>query len=200
MRKISITIIALALALGALYGYSNLQAQTAGSDAPSIGVVNVAQVLMQCQEKLDRERQVRDQAQQISSNLAQISAEIESLQQELEQALEPGTEAYRVTLQSYFDKRALGEAYRQGQQEAMSQDAEAWMMDIYNRLREEITRIARQRGLRLVMNLDDIPVQPGDMENVIMARNVLYNAPTIDLTAQVLENMDAAYAAAQLGQ
>ncbi|MBN1437736.1 MAG: OmpH family outer membrane protein [Sedimentisphaerales bacterium] len=200
MKKISIMIVVLALVLVGLYGYSSLQAQMTTTDTPTIGVVNVAQVLMQCQEKLDRERSVRAQAQQVSENLSQLSAEITSLQTELEQALEPGTDAYREALQNYFDRRALAEAYRQGQQEAMSQDAEVWMFDIYSRLQEEVTRLARQRGLRLVLNLDDLPIQPGDMESVIMGRNVLYSTPTIDLTAQVLENMDAAYAAAQLGQ
>ena len=196
MKKASVLLVLVAFVLVGVWQYRTSHAQVAVESELRIGVVNVAKVLGECQEKLDRERETEARSQKIKESLDKLGAEAESLQKELEQALMPNTDEYRRVLQQFYDKSALYKAYGEGQKKAMEHDARGWLDDIYGRLLKQIGTVARQEKLSLVLNLDDLPLEGrdlGELYNVVLSRSVLYNSPMLDITAQLVENMDNQY-------
>jgi Skp family chaperone for outer membrane proteins len=179
-------------------------AQTGGEPATlKIAVVNVAKVLSECQANLDREKTSKDIDKKINEELAQIKADADAMKGELESVLKSGTKEYNEKLQEWFNKRALFEARQKGQNQIFAAETQAWMESLYQKLLEEVAKVARQENVTLVLDKDDVTMKAEkiqDLYNLIRTRKVLYNAPTLDLTAKVLENMDRLYEQEKAGK
>lgn len=208
MKKMNVGLVLAAVCVLGILSYRGIRAQeteadavtappaAAGLDTGRIAVVNVAKVLRECQENLEREKRTTQRRQQVKASMDQLAAEADALGKELEQALEPGTKQYTDTLQQYFDKRALYEAYGKGQEKAVEVESKAWLEDIYQRLLKQVGSVARKKEITLVFNLDQMPIEGrelAELYNMVLARAVLYNTPSMDITAEVLEAMDAEY-------
>lgn len=192
MKQISVIILLLALVVMGVFGYRAVNAEQNSSDGHfRMVLVNVAKVMQQCQEKLDRDELMGKRANKFKARLEQLSAEAKVLQNELEQAVQPNTAEFRKLRQEWLDKAALYESYQKGQREILSLETQQWAATLYDRVLEEITKVARQERISLVLNLDDIEVQQRDMEMIILGRKVLYNSPGLDITARVLQQLDA---------
>jgi len=201
MKKTSVAVVLAVLIFLGLWGYRDSRAASeAPSAGPSIGVVNVNKILMECQENIDRENKMRQRTQEVKAKLDELAAKADALGQELQQALQPGTAEYDQALQDYYNTRALYEAYREGRKKAMADDARMWVKQLYQRLLEQVAKVALQEGYWLVLNLDATPLQGDELANLsaqIVNRKVLYNLPRLDITAKVLRGMDGQYEASR---
>jgi Skp family chaperone for outer membrane proteins len=204
MKKASVLIVAVAGILVSAWCYRTSMAQTAAEPTVlKIAVVNVAKVLSECQANLDREKQSKELDKKVNDELAKIKADADAMKEELESVLKIGSKEYNDRLQEWFNKRAMFKARQEGQKEIFSAETQAWMESLYQKLLEEVAKIARQEGATLVLDKDDIAAKPEkiqDLYNIIRTRKVLYSAPTLDLTAKVLENMDRQYEQEKAGK
>jgi len=192
-------VLSLIVFLIAAWGYRQSSAQVpAASSELKIAVVDVAKVLSECQANLDRQNQSQEKEKKINADLEVIKNESDALKNELENILKPGSKEYDEKLQQWFDKLALLESRKKAQNKIFTFETQAWMETLYERFLKEVASIARQEGISLVIEKDDSPISTekiSDLYTMIRMRKVLYNAPTLDLTAKVLENMDRAYEA-----
>ena len=96
MKQISVIIVLLALVVMGVLGYRAVDAEQNSSDGHfRLALVNVAKVMQQCQEKLDRDQLMRKRAEKFKARLEQLSTEAQALQNELEQAVQPNTAEFR---------------------------------------------------------------------------------------------------------
>lgn len=196
MKQIRVVMVLLALAAVGVFGYRAVDAEQNSSDGHfRMALVNVAKVMQQCQEKLDRDELMRKRAEKFTARLEQLRAEAQALRNELEQAVQPNTAEFRRLRQEWTDKAALYESYQKGQREIISLETQQWAANLYDHVLEEVAKVARQERISLVLNLDDIEVQQRDMEMIILGRKVIYNTPGLDITARVLQQLDAVYLA-----
>ncbi len=199
MKRNTIVILTLMVILAAAWGYRQTQAQVAApSGELKIAVVDVAKVLSECQANLDRQKDSQEKEKKINAELEVIKNESDSLKNELENILKPGSKEYDEKLQLWFDKLALLESRKKAQNKIFGFETQAWMETLYERFLKEVASVARQEGITLVLEKDDSPISAekiSDLYTLIRMRKVLYNAPTLELTAKVLENMDRAYEA-----
>jgi Skp family chaperone for outer membrane proteins len=204
MKKAWMLIIAAAGMVVLGWCYRVGMAQTGGEPATlKIAVVNVAKVLSECQANLDREKTSKDTDKKINEELATIKRDADAMKEELEGVLKSGTKEYNDKLQEWFNKRALFEARQKGQNQIFAAETQAWMETLYHKLLEEVANVARQENVTLVLDKDDTTMKPEkiqDLYNLIRTRKVLYNTPTLDLTAKVLENMDRQYEQEKAGK
>jgi Skp family chaperone for outer membrane proteins len=204
MKKTSILVMLTAGLLATGWCYRMSMAQTASEPtALKIVVVNVAKVLSECQANLDREKQSKDLDKKVNEELQKIKADADAMKEELESVLKIGSKEYNDRLQEWFNKRAIFKARQEGQKEIFSAETQAWMETLYQKLLEEVAKVARQEGATLVLDKDDIAAKPEkiqDLYNIIRTRKVLYSAPTLDLTAKILENMDRQYEQEKAGK
>lgn len=176
-------------AAAAVWSYQTSTAQPDANAPLKVAVVNVAKVLTECQENLDREKEIREREQAFNTKLNDLKAEADSIRQELETALKPGSPEHLQQMQKYFDKMALYESYKKGQPEVIRAETQAWMEALYQKLLEAVAEMSRLEGISLVLNKDELP----DVATMIRNRRVIYSTPSMDITARIMENMDRAY-------
>ena len=197
MKKTSLIGILVILLIAAWWGMQFGQAQaTTGPATLRIGVVNVAEVLTKCQENLDREKEGMEKQRQIKDELEKIAAEAEAIKQELQNALQPGTKEFTARRKEWFLKEAQLQALKEHQKEALTMDSQTWTKTLYEKLLEVIKSVSRQKGITLVMNYDESSLKGRNLQemyNLILNRKLLYASPTLDITALVLERLDAEY-------
>ncbi|MCK5272583.1 MAG: OmpH family outer membrane protein [Sedimentisphaerales bacterium] len=198
MKKNSMVIIFVAVIAAALWCYQASEAQSsAGPIALKMGVVNVAEILMSCQENLDREKEGMEKQRKIAEELKKLVTEAEAIKQELQNALQPGSDQFKERRKEWFHKEAQLQALKEYEKESLTIESQVWTESLYQKLLDEIKGVARQEGLSLVLNKDETKLKGRklqDMFNMILSRKVLYSAPTLDITAKVLESLDVAYA------
>ncbi len=168
-----------------------------------IGVVNVSKVLTECQENLDREKSIQEKQDQIKAKIQELETEANEIRNELENVLKPGSPESAARMQEWFNKMALKEAYEKGQMKSLETDTQVWTETLYQKFLDEVSRMARQKGLTLVLNKDEMSVRQrnlDDLLSMIRSRRILYSAPTLDLTAEILENLDKAYEKEKAGK
>ena len=161
-----------------------------------IAVVNIGKVLSECRENLDRENESEVRSQKIQAELKRLGQEVDAISKELQNAVKPDSEEYSKILQEYFNKRALHEAFQKGQAEVMAAESQAWLENLYHTALNEIQRVAYQRQISLVFYKDEIESKPkklADMYGIIRNRKVLYSSPSLDISADVIKQMDLAY-------
>ncbi len=202
MKKTTTLVIVLLLGIVASWGYQVIQVRSSQAQnvAPAIplkiAVVDVAKVLSKCQENQDHIKATQQREQQIKQKLDKLQAEADAIEADLKNAVQPGTKEYSQKLQTWFDKRALIEAQKQGQKQAFSSESQAWMQSLYAKFIDQITKIAQQENISLVLGKDSSPLQNrtlADLYSLISTRKMLYNAPSLDLTDKVLNNLDKQY-------
>ncbi len=188
-----------------VFGYrlSLAQESTEVPGPLKIGVVNVSKVLTECQENLDREKSIELKQQEIKAKLKELETEANDIRNELENVLKPGSQESIARMQEWFNKMALKEAYEKGQMKSLETDTQVWTETLYQKFLDEVNRMARQKGLTLVLNKDEMSVRQrnlDDLLSMIRSRRILYSAPTLDLTAEILENLDKDYEKVKAGK
>ena len=203
MKKTSFMILMVVVVLTALWCYRASDAQQSATGTTfKVGVVNVTEVLMRCQENLDREKDGIEKQQKIKAELEQLSSEAEAIKQELQNALEPGSQEFLDRRKEWFNKQAQLQAISEYQKEVLTIESQVWTEKLYEKLLANVSKVARMQGILLVLNKDETPFKGQslqDLYNMILGRKVLFGAASLDLTALVLENMDSAYEQAMAG-
>ena len=161
-----------------------------------IAVVNVGKVLSECRENLNRESESEARSRKIQAELKRLRDEVDAIAQELQNAVKPGSDEHKKLFLDWFNKRALEDAYEKGQAEVIAAESQAWLENLYNTALNEIQRVASQKQISLVIYKDEIDSRPkklADMYQIIRNRKVLYSSPSLDISADVIKQMDLAY-------
>ncbi|MBN1764568.1 MAG: OmpH family outer membrane protein [Sedimentisphaerales bacterium] len=197
MKKANLIVFLLTAMLIISWGYLNSQAQTsAPNHNVKIGVVNIVEVLTKCQENLDKEKEGEEKQRQIRVELDQLASEADALKQELENVLKPGSPEFMEKHKLWFDKQVKAQSLTKYETEVLSMESLTWTEALYEKLLKQTTQVAQKNSLDLVLNKDDAPLQGrklSELYSMILSRNILYHAQSMDITAQVLEAMDQAY-------
>jgi len=183
----------LGLAAVGLWSLQTTRAQTAGQGGFKVAVVNVTKVLTECQANQDRRELEKARLDKVESELKALDNEVQAIKDELQNALQPGSPEFMEKRKEWFNKQAQLQALQEYQKEVLTIDKQAWTENLYNNLLQEIASVARQQNIMLVLNKDESSNQPRNLTellNVIVNRKVLYNAPTMDISALVLERLD----------
>ncbi len=197
MNKFISFLTCMVVALIFALGYQSIVAQDSMTPATvKIGVVDVAKVLRDCRASVENDKVIKEKSQEIRAKLETLKSEIEALQQEIQMGLKPGSEEHKKSMQEWFNKQALQEAYEKGQLELLSSERQAWIEELYQTLIDQTATVARQQQLTLVLDKDSSDFKPTKMSelfDMIRTRKVIYNKASIDITGLVIEKMDQVF-------
>ncbi len=161
----------------------------------SVAVCHLADVFTNC-KRTKAEKTILEQRQ------AALANEEKQRRKALE-ALSAALEALKVGSPEY--ERKLAEAERvavelqvwgKTQENVLRRRYDRVMADIYDTILSAIERIALQRGCQLVLYRDDVSLASGNTELLlakIAQRKVLYHDPRLDVTADVLREVDRVF-------
>jgi len=174
------------------YGYGSAAQPKTDTPTSNIGVVSIGTVFRSC--KANASYKEKELAKQRETDI-----KIEALQKETEaqeaglKTLKPGSSDHLKQYEELLKKQAEFEAVKQfnGLQRALKDTL--WTELLYKELLQITKELASQKGLVLVLEVDE-PIFPMPSADALMmalqSHKVLYSAGCVDLTAEVTAEMD----------
>lgn len=177
---------------------SALQAQT---PAGRVAIVNPARVFNEIQETRDLRARLESERARLENEEKERRQRIRDLQAARDQ-LRPESpqfeERNRELQQVLVDFEVWGRIMQAG----LQRQQKLQMKQLFEKITATTEEVAKSRGIELVIaevhpefpdNLDQINVD--QLRALINSRNVLYHAPHVDITSDVIASMDARYRA-----
>ncbi len=190
-------IIAAGVILALLGGIANLQAQNQGAKATSIAVVNTEVIAEQLDERIAIEDELKALVDKNNKWNENMEASIKGLQADLEVITED-TDDYRKRrdeLQQKLVEYRVQREIKNMQSQQMQLTAQE---SLSRTMRDTIQRIANEQGFGIVMmKSKSVPkIRDQQLQQVAFALHanwVLYSAPELDITDQVVQRMNNEY-------
>ena len=163
----------------------------------TVAVVDVQRAFNAVKEKSQIDAELTTMADKVKQEDASRTKTIKELQQDLS-ILSPGTAAH-TQKQNDLEKAALSrQVWLNYQQLKLNRERALRVENMYKKMLATIGRVATAEGYTVVL-FKEQPVRfnnvtkPEQMNAVIQVRKVLWSAPNLDLTEQVVLKMDAEY-------
>jgi Skp family chaperone for outer membrane proteins len=163
----------------------------------TVAVVDVQRAFNAVKEKSQIDAELTTMADKVKQEDASRTKTIKELQQDLS-ILSPGTAAH-TQKQNDLEKAVLSrQVWLNYQQLKLNRERALRVENMYKKMLATIGRVATAEGYTVVL-FKEQPVRfnnvtkPEQMNAVIQVRKVLWSAPNLDLTEQVILKMDAEY-------
>lgn len=197
--------IATVIGLALVVTFSAAQSQPTASPASSggnhrVAVIDLVRIFNECAQIQDLNEMMKQQTEAAAQEAQQRRKVIEDKQTELT-AFRPGSPDFLARRKDLVRLNIDANVWLKVTEQQMDQDKFDWTKVIYDKARQVIEQIAKERGydvvlLRSEFKPDDIELAVQTLRRVIQERTVVFNVPEIDITDQVIRKLDADYKAA----
>jgi Skp family chaperone for outer membrane proteins len=191
------TIIILACFIGVIFlsvGYEHGRAgQNVDTAGLKIGVISVRKVLRNCKRSAKYKVEVLADQGKKNAEFEKLSKEIEAQEAGLK-VLKPGSADYIAQLKELVDKRYNLEAQQDFNKQQSALKYHRWTEDLYKEILRVTKDLAEKKGLDLVFVNDEPEFPVASAEELWMTINthkMLYSAGCLDLTNEVIAQLDA---------
>ena len=196
MKKNNIVILVILAALIAVcIGYSRGWAQASRQISPAkVGVVNVELMFTMSQRGIKWQEQMTADLARIRADLEKLKKEAEAIQADMRPRPVGGTDYLRL-MSDYLEKRGEADARKAYYEEEVILKGEKWTKDLYNEIRSIVEKTAKLRGLDIVLVANEIDLSDlrmREVSEVVSKTKVLYHTDKIDITAEVMAQLDSA--------
>ena len=140
------------------------------------------------QKMTDLETSLRDQDQK---KAAGVDAQAKAVQ-----AFDPNSAEYVKAKKELVVLQVDYQVWKGTQQDEVGQKHLAWVNATYANVEAEVAAIAKARGFQLVITREDLDTTVNDskvMLKQIIGRKVIYSDGSVDLTQDVLKNLNTAF-------
>ena len=180
---------------------STAPAAPAAQTSPTkVGVANPAKIFNEIQETKDLKAAMENQRKQLEQQDFEKQQRIKDLKA-LRDQLRPDAPQYAERNRDLLQATIEYQTWGQLQQANLAQEQKRQMLNLFNKIAAAVQRVATARGLDLVIaeqrpefdqvNLDQLNVD--QLRAMINSRNVLFIAPQVDVTTDVIAEMDKEY-------
>lgn len=174
-------------------GYEYLQAQpnVAGSGS-KIGVVSVQRALRNCQATIRFTEKIKAERNQMRAEEQKLTQESESLAKSLS-AFKPDSSDYMERLEEMVQKQSKLKALQEINPRRLTLKQMQWTQTLYQEILKITRELGAAKGLNLVLEGDQpqFPFQrPEELAGVISTHKVLYSGGCVDLTNEVIAELD----------
>lgn len=165
----------------------------------TVAVVNVGAVSEKYARTADLEAQFDAIRRKLNQERDSMKDKIEKANRSLQEELKPGTDEYRARRKQV----ALMEAELQWFVESEGQKVEKGLADslrgIFGDIQTVVREVAQEKGVEIVLASDQLPAEtpdsPTQVRQFILLQKVLFWAPSLDLTEEVVTKLNARYKA-----
>jgi Skp family chaperone for outer membrane proteins len=188
----------------AVLGFAALTATPAlaqSGGGAKIGVVDVEVVRTKIMELKQFAAQIQNEQQLMEASVQGHQAQIKMMQDKLNQ-LKPDTDEFDQRFREGQDKAAEFQIDDQRRKNDLMREVNRQNKKLYLEIQDVVAAVAKKRGLDLVINEPEVRmptsvtnVDPQQLSNLINTKSVLYVSPTIDLTDEVVLELDARFKA-----
>ena len=173
------------------YEYSHAQPET-GTLSLKIGVVSVRKVFGNCKRSARYNAEVLAEQSRTNAELQELSKEIEADKAGLN-ALKRGTSDYLAQLKEVLDKQGKHDAEKEYRMQQKALKYQRWVEDFYVDILRESGEVAKQKGLDLVLEKDEVEFPALSIDSTMLAirtHKLLYSGGCLDITDEVIARLD----------
>jgi Skp family chaperone for outer membrane proteins len=176
---------------------STARAQTA--QPTKVATANMQKIFNELQETKDLNAKWANEGNNFKAQDTEKKQKIRDLEAARD-ALKPDSQAYEQKNQDWLNAIIEYQAWAQGTNINRSRQQNLQTVQLFNKIQAAVAEVATQRGIDLVLS-EQRPEVPENAQNMkveevralIGARNILYMNSAIDITAEVIANLDAKY-------
>ena len=199
-RRQLFTIVAV-VAAATLVGVMNLHGQQAGQGGgvqpPRTAVVDVQEVFNNLDEKAAVEADIARQAESLNREDQERQSEIKALRSDLS-VLSPESDAYQQTRTEVQRKLIEYQSWKEFSRQQLEREKTIRMEALFREIVAAVEQVAQSNGYDLVIQKDDgRNLRSADNQQqltaLILQRKVLYAAPQLNITDQVIQVTNNAY-------
>ena len=196
MKKNNIVILVILCALIAVcIGYSRGWAQASRQISPAkVGVVNVDLVLKDSRKHAKWQERMNAEERRFKAEVAKLEAEVEVILLDM-QPRPAGSPDHIRLMEQGMAKTAALDLKRKVYDRQMMFKVKNWTEQLYDEIRSIVEKTAKARGLDIVLSADEIEFPAADVRDlltIIKTNKVLYHSSRIDITEDVLAQLDSA--------
>ena len=168
-------------------------------DAPRIATVNPAKVFNEMQETKDLKQKMEADRQSIQTEGQRRGAEVEDAKKK-RALFNEGTEDFTKANKEYLEKVLSAQAWQEVIKADLQRQQKSQMKNLFEKIEVATKEVAAARRIDIVLieqktdlpaDLDQINVD--QLRNLINQRTVMFNNGKLDITNDVLANVDAKY-------
>ena len=188
----------LAVAGALLFGEAMAQSRVTPAAPTRVAVCDVVQVFNNNQKSKDLQAMLDEKRQELEAEDQRRQQEIQNVAMELN-AYKEGSEQYEQTLERVQRLRLERKNWAEFQQALIAREYQRFTREMYQEIVGVIEAVSRQRGVDMVLFYEkemQFDEDPRNLVNVIQRRKVLYAADSVNLTDEVLAELNSAYQAA----
>jgi len=188
-------IMCLAFALLASFTYINVNLANAEAEDFKIGVVDISGVFEKYQKRIDLDQELKEQEQGFQDEINKKRKEIIDLDEET-QLLDLGSESRSKNENLLERKNVELEGYAKFAERQLLKKYKEFFENTYQEVVQKVEEIGKQSNFDLIIKKEEPNLESGqisDLQFKIGIRTVLYHSESVDITSDVIDNLNASY-------
>lgn len=189
-------ILAVVFSTGLFFGRTNAEGTNQKMISPSrVAVVDVRDVLQRAKSHSDFLEKMQKETDKVRDELKMLSDEIKRDSEALD-TRKKGTDEYFSMAKELMDKEAKLESRKEFEKNLVTLKEKQWTEDTYEKVHKAIATVAEKMGIDIVLDGNgdltrEIPSpSPNELVLTIRTRKVLYFTNSIDITEEVLAEVN----------
>ena len=174
-------------------------AQDGASGSARVAVVNVAVVSEKYARTADLEARFEDERRRLQQERDTLHGKIERTTRSLQEELKPGTEAFEARRKELAMLQAELQWFIEFEGRRVEQGLANSLRSIFSDIQGAVREVAEEKGIDIVLAYDRLseesPETPMRARQEIALQKVVYWSPRVDLTAEVIQRLNAKYEA-----
>jgi Skp family chaperone for outer membrane proteins len=192
-------LLAVSLAVGLVFAYQALGSRGAAAPPPvTAATVDLERVFEALAELASEQTHLQELGANMDTEKTAREQELEGMDEQLA-ITEAGTPDYETLEQEYIQKSIEYQAWIEFMRRQIDREKALVLEKVYNSVKQAVRDMAEQHGYDIVYLNDSLkPLQRGSEASIqqqISARRMLYTSPALDITEDLIQRMNNAYAA-----
>ncbi len=177
-------------------GLNRAQNPAAPPDCTRVAVVDVVKVFNEFEQiKALNQKMAEYRAKRIEEG-NEREAELNRIKRELDEVFAPDSAEWAARNKEFTKKKIEFRVWQEVEAERGLEIHKRWLKEIYQMIVDEAGRVAKARGIQLVLTREELDEDADDIKMLlrqIFNRKVIYADQTLDLSDEVLRNLNDAF-------
>jgi Skp family chaperone for outer membrane proteins len=192
---VRMSIICLAFALVANFAAINVNRANAEPGDFKIGIVDISKVFEKYNKRIDLDQELKEQEKGFQDEINKKRKEMIDLDEET-QLLDLGSESRSKNEELLERKNVELEGYAKFAERQLLKKYKNFFENTYGEVVKRVEEFGKQENFDLIIKKEAPELESGqisDLQFKIGIRTVLYHSKSIDITSNIIENLNATY-------
>ncbi len=192
---VRIPIMCLVFVLLANFATIHVNPANAWAEGIKIGVVDISRVFEAYKKRIDLDQQLKEQETKFQDEINQKRKEMIDLDEET-QLLDLGSESRSKNEELLERKSVELEGYAKFAERQLLKKYKGFFENTYDEVVKKVEEVGKQENFDIIIKKEDPGLESGqisDLQFKIGIRTVLYHSNSVDITSNVIENLNTTY-------